>query len=62
MNLLDLIDKYMVYLEYEKNMSPKTIENYALWLNRLVQQVGDIDIKDLTRLHLLDWRLALNKK
>ncbi len=62
MNLLDLIDKYMVYLEYEKNMSPKTIENYSLWLNRLVQQVGDIDIKELNRMHLLDWRLALTKK
>jgi len=30
----NLIDKYAFYLEYEKNASPKTLENYMLWLNR----------------------------
>jgi len=33
-NINNLIDKYIFYLQYEKNVSPKTIENYSLWLNR----------------------------
>jgi len=62
MNLTSLIDKYLIYLEYEKNMSPKTLENYSLWLRRLVDHCGDIHINDLNRMALLDRRLALNKK
>ena len=34
--LNSLIDKYMFYLKYEKNVSPKTLENYSLRLSRLV--------------------------
>ncbi|MEI8253045.1 MAG: site-specific integrase [bacterium] len=33
-NINNLIEKYIFYLQYEKNVSPKTIENYSLWLNR----------------------------
>ncbi len=62
MYLTDLIDKYLVYMEYEKNMSPKTLENYSLWLNRLVEQVGDIEVHLLNRMQLLDWRMKLHKQ
>jgi hypothetical protein len=32
-----LIDKFLFYLQYEKNVSPKTLENYSLWLNRFLE-------------------------
>ena len=31
-----LLEKYMFYLEYERNVSPKTRENYGLWIGRLI--------------------------
>lgn len=31
-----LLEKYMFYLEYERNVSPKTRENYSLWIGRLI--------------------------
>ena len=49
----------MYYLKYEKNVSPKTIENYTLRLNRLVEYVGDIEISKLNRMQVLDYRMAL---
>ena len=62
MNLAALIDKYMIYMEYEKNMSPKTMENYSLWLNRLVDHAWDVEIFQLNRMILLDWRMSLHKR
>ena len=60
LKLTNLIDKYMFYLRYEKNVSPKTIENYSLRLNRLVDFCWDIKISDLNRMQLLDYRMALH--
>ena len=51
----------MYYLQYEKNVSPKTIENYSLWLNRFLQFCGDIEITKVNRMQLLDYRMALHK-
>jgi len=56
-----LIDKYIFYLEYERNVSPKTIENYSLWLNRLLKYVGDIPIQELRAMQILDYRMRLHK-
>jgi site-specific recombinase XerD len=56
-----LLEKYMYYLQYEKNVSPKTIENYSLWLNRFLEFCGDIDIAKVNRMQLLDYRMALHK-
>jgi site-specific recombinase XerD len=55
-----LIDKFMFYLKYEKNVSPKTIENYSLWLNRLVEFLGDVEIQTINRMQILEYRMALN--
>ena len=55
-----LIDKFMFYLKYEKNMSPKTSENYSLRLNRLVDFLWDIHINKLNRMQVLEYRMALN--
>jgi site-specific recombinase XerD len=57
-----LIDKFLFYCEYEKNTSPKTLENYSLWLNRLVQYIGDIDVEKLKPMYVLDFRMWLTQK
>ncbi len=51
----------MYYLQYEKNVSPKTIENYSLRLNRFLEFCGDIEISKVNRMQLLDYRMALHK-
>ena len=57
-----MIKKFQTYLEYEKNVSPKTYENYTLWLERFLKHVGDINVKDITSLDVLDFRQELTKK
>jgi len=56
-----LLEKYMYYLQYEKNVSPKTMENYSLRLNRFLEFCGDIEIDKVNRMQLLDYRMALHK-
>ncbi len=51
----------MYYLQYEKNVSPKTIENYSLRLNRFLEFCGDIEITKVNRMQLLEYRMALHK-
>lgn len=60
-SLSTLIDKYMFYLEYEKNVSPKTIENYSLWLNRFLNYVGDVPVDTIKSMQVLDYRMWLYK-
>jgi len=62
MFLGELIDKFVFHLQYEKNASPKTIENYTLRLNRLIAYTGDMDVEDLKRMHILDYRMSLYQK
>ncbi|USN56318.1 MAG: site-specific integrase [Candidatus Peribacteria bacterium] len=62
MLLSDLIEKYILYLEYEKNASPNTIENYSLWLGRLIEHTGDKDIASINQMELLDWRMSLKQR
>jgi site-specific recombinase XerD len=38
------------------------LENYSLWLNRLVQYLGDIDVEKLKPMHVLDFRMWLTQK
>ncbi|HMT00705.1 MAG TPA: tyrosine-type recombinase/integrase [Candidatus Absconditabacterales bacterium] len=62
LKLSDLIEKFLVYIEFEKNLSKKTQENYSLWLRRLEEFLGDIPIKKITPMSLLDFRMSLHKK
>lgn len=58
-----LIDKFMLYLEYEKNASPRTIRNYHLRLTRLADFVGhEKPIADIKSMELLDYRVHLQQK
>src|SRR5690606_5625510 len=54
--------KFQTYLEYEKNVSPKTLENYTLWLERFLQHIGDVNVKEITSLDVLDFRQELTKR
>jgi len=57
-----LIDKFLFYCEYEKNTSPKTLENYSLWLNRLVNYIGDMDVEKIKPMQILDFRMRLTQR
>lgn len=54
-----LIDKFLFYLEHEKNLSKKTLENYRLWLQRFFEYVWDITIDMIKSMHVLDFRIYL---
>jgi len=60
LSIESLIEKFLYYLEYEKNNSPKTLENYSLWLNRFVNYVWDINVIEIKSMHVLDYRMYLN--
>lgn len=60
LSIESLIEKFLYYLEYEKNNSPKTLENYSLWLNRFVNYIWDIEVTKIKPMHVLDYRMYLN--
>lgn len=60
LSIESLIEKFLYYLEYEKNHSPKTLENYSLWLNRFVNYIWDINVTEIKPMHVLDYRMNLN--
>ncbi len=61
-DLESLVEKYLSYLQYERNVSPKTLENYSFYLNRLIAYTGNIDISALNLMTLLDYRIWLKQK
>lgn len=56
------IDEFMTYLQYEKNTSPKTLENYGLWLNRFKEFHGDTDITQVKPIDVLKFRKYLDQQ
>lgn len=56
------LELFFQYLAEAKNASPKTIENYALWLSRFVESVGEIAPNQLTAFQVLNFRLELKKR
>ncbi len=57
-----LLEKFLYYLEFEKNNSPKTLENYSLWLNRFTNYVwGETDVTTIKSMQMLDYRMYLNQ-
>lgn len=57
----NLLEKFLYYLEFEKNTSPKTLENYSLWLNRFIAYIWNIDVRDIKSMQVLDYRMFLNQ-
>lgn len=60
-NLSQAIDHFLTYIEYEKNMSIRTRENYSFWLHRLLEFWWDKPIEDLKALDILAWRKHLHQ-
>ena len=56
------LERFINYLQYTKNASPKTIENYSLWVNRFVDYIGDIDASQIKMMHIQDFRTYLIKQ
>lgn len=59
MYISELIIDFLEYLEVEQNRSQKTSENYHLYLNRLVDFAGDVDITKVNNELIRKWRLWL---
>lgn len=57
--LSELIVDFLEYLEVEQNRSQKTAENYHLYLMRLVDFAGDVQLKEINEELLRKWRLWL---
>jgi site-specific recombinase XerD len=58
--LSEAIDWYLNYLKYEKNASPKTLENYSHYLNRFSEFVGDISVEEISPFLILNFRKYLH--
>ncbi len=56
-----LLEKFLFYMEYERNSSPRTLENYSLWLNRFVDYFWNIDVRTIKSMQILDYRMFLNQ-
>ena len=56
------LERFVNYLQYTKNASPKTIENYSLRVNRFINYVWDIDASQIKMIHIQDFRTALIKQ
>jgi len=60
--LPDMIMDYIEYLEVEGGRSAKTAESYRLYLERLVEFVGEINVEQLTPELIRKYRLWLNRR
>lgn len=56
------MERFVNYLQYTKNASPKTIENYSLWINRFIEFMGDVEADQVKSMYILDFRMFLSKQ
>lgn len=56
------LERFVNYLQYTKNASPKTIENYSLWINRFIDYIWDVDAGKIKMIHIQDFRTYLVKQ
>ena len=52
---------FLEHLEVEGGRSPRTIENYKLYLERFIDFAGDIDVEKITSETIRKYRLWLNR-
>jgi len=60
--LSEMTETFMTYLEYEKNVSPKTLENYGLWMRRCIECLWDVDVTKIKPMDVLLYRKRLDTK
>ena len=56
------LERFVNYLQYTKNASPKTIENYSLWVNRFIDYIWDVDASEIKMFYIQDFRTYLIKQ
>ncbi len=56
------LERFINYLQYTKNASPKTIENYSLRVNRFIEYIWDVDASQIKIIHIQDFRTYLIKQ
>ena len=56
------LERFIKYLQYTKNASPKTIENYSLRVNRFIDYIWDVDAGQVKMMHIQDFRTYLVKE
>lgn len=61
MYLSELIIDFIEHVEVERGRSQKTAENYHLYLQRLIEFAGDIEVHKVTAEVVRKWRLWLNR-
>ncbi len=61
-NLSSHLERFVNYLQYTKNASTKTIENYSLRINRFIEYIWDEDASKIKMIHIQDFRTYLIKK
>lgn len=61
MYISELIIDFVEHIEVERGRSQKTAENYHLYLQRLVEFAGDIEVEKITSELVRKWRLWLNR-
>lgn len=59
--LSDMIIDYIEHLEVEGGRSARTAENYKLYLERIIEFLGDSNVEDLTPEKVRKYRLWLNR-
>src|SRR5690606_9839937 len=56
------LERFLIYVELEKNRSPKTLENYHHYLHRFGEYFGkDRDLSELQLIDIQQFRLKLNR-
>jgi site-specific recombinase XerD len=60
-SVYDEVYKFLDYLEVEKGVSPKTAENYSLYLERFAQFVDDVALEDIDIKLISKYRLWLSR-
>ncbi len=61
-NLSSHLERFVSYLQYTKNASERTIENYTLRINRFIEYIGDIEVDKIKIIHIQDFRTHLIKQ
>ena len=61
MYLSEIIMDFIESLEVERGRSQKTAENYHLYLERLIEFGGDIEVEKITAEYIRKFRLWLNR-
>lgn len=61
MYLSELVADFIEYIEVERGRAKRTAENYSLYLERLIEFIGDIKVDKLTSEKIRKYRLWLNR-